>query len=78
MTADNALPQNRARRFALHAVAAALFLAILAASGAWLHTVRELNRLAAYHPVGAEALRMAQSARTETAPAPKIYARKWE
>ena len=78
MTAEDALPENSAHTFALRAAAAALLVAILAAFGAWLYTVRELNRLAAYHPVGAGALRMAQSARTETAPAPNIYARKWE
>ena len=78
MTADNAPPQNRARGFALHAAAATLFLAILAASGGWLYTVRELNRLAAYRVVGAEALRLAQSARAEREPVPRIYANKWE
>ena len=78
MTADGVLRQDRAHAFALHAAAAALLIAILVASGGWLHTVRDLNRLTAYHPVGAEALRMARSAHVETAPAPNIYAGKWE
>lgn len=78
MTAEHLPPQNPAQPFALQAAAAALLVAILAASGAWLHTVRELNRLAAYQCVGAEALRLAQSARAEKAPGPAIYARKRE
>ena len=78
MTADDVLPQNYAHTTAVRTAAAALLAAVLAASSGWLYTVRELNRLAAYHVVGAEALRMAQSARAETAPVPEIYAKKWE
>ena len=78
MTADDAHSPDRARRRNLHAAAALLCVAILAAAGGWLHTVRELNRLAAYRAVGAEALRLAPSARAEQAIAPAIYAKKWE
>ena len=78
MTADDVLARNHAHAFALRTAAAALLAAILAASGGWLYTVRELNRLTAYHVVGAEALRMAQSARAQRAPVPEIYAKKWE
>jgi hypothetical protein len=78
MTAEQLLPQNPALPLAARAVTAALIVATLAAAGGWLHTVRELNRLAAYQSVGAEALRLAQSARAEKAPAPAIYARRWE
>ena len=75
--ADNAPPPGRMDAFALHAAAAALFVATFAAFGGWLHTVRELNRLCAYQAIGAEALRIAQSAHA-TAPVPEIYVRKRE
>jgi len=78
MTAENAQPEYRARRLIVHVAAAALFVAVLAASGGWVHTMRELNQLVAYRCVGAEALRMAQSARTEKAATPAIYAGKRE
>lgn len=78
MTAENLLPQNRAHLYALRAAAAALILTTLVAIGGWLHTVRELNRLAAYQCVGAEALGLAQSVRAKNAPVPKIYVKRWE
>jgi hypothetical protein len=78
MTAEHLLPQNPAQLFAVRAAAAALIVATLAAIGGWLYTVRELNRLAAYQVVGAEALRLAQTARAEKVPGPAIYAGKWE
>lgn len=77
MTADEALPERPggpARAW----IAVALVVLALAAIGGWLYTVRELNRLAAYRSVGAEALRMVQSARAAQAPVPAIYAGKWE
>ena len=59
-------------------IAAALVVLALAVTGGWLYTVRELNRLAAYRVVGAEALRLAHAKGAEKIPAPAIYARKWE
>jgi hypothetical protein len=77
MTAENAPPEKPGRSPAPW-IAAALLVMALAAIGGWLYTVRELNRLAAYRVVGAEALRLAQSAHAEPAPAPAIYATKRE
>lgn len=77
MTAEASLPEQRRRSFARWA-APALLIATLAAIGGWLHTVRELNRLACYEVVGAEALRLARSARAEKAPGPAIYVKKCE
>jgi hypothetical protein len=78
MTAEDAVPRNRAGSYALQAALAALIVGVLAAFGGWLYTVRELNRLAAYHVVGAEALRLAHSAHAKPEPVPAIYAGKWE
>jgi hypothetical protein len=75
MTAENWPPEEeRQLPFAPWIAAALLTVATLATFGGWLYTVRELNRLANYPVVGAEALRLAQSARAAKAAKPEISA----
>lgn len=61
MTAEQGIPGIQEPSLAPRVAVAAVCLVVLAALGAWLHTVRELNRLTAYEVVGAEALRLAQA-----------------
>jgi len=55
-------PQEGRQRLVFRFVVIALIAVVVATVVAWIYTVRELNRLTAYDPVGIEALRLARLA----------------